>query len=505
MAARPALVLTPRRAEARAVSGGAPGLEAIVTGLGPERSRRSAINLAARCQGAPAVAVAGVCRAGGPAVCPGDVVVATEVRGPLGPVPVPAAPLVAAALARAGLRVHQGPLLSLGVESAARIDVDPDPEGAGALAVDNETAWLVEAAAARPLAVVQVVVDEADDRADDTGSATTLPGGLRTYRALRRTARELAAWAAAVAPRTVLMAEPRSFCAGVERAIEVVERALDRYGPPVYVRRQIIHNRHVVADLESRGAVFVDEVDEAPIGARLVFSAHGVSPAVEAEAERRDQTVIDATCPLVAKVHREVRRFAARDYSVVLVGHADHDEIEGTMGELADIRLVSTPEEAATVDLPDPDRAAYVTQTTLALDDVAEVVDVLRERFPALVGPAADDVCYATQNRQDAVRAIAADCDVLLVAGSQNSSNSNRLVEVAERAGCTAHLVDDEGDIDLAWLTGAATVGVTAGASAPPWVVDRLVAALRGLGSVDIRTRTVTAETVRFSLPEAVR
>ena len=502
MAARSALVLTPRRAEARAVSGGAPGLEAIVTGLGPERSRRSAINLAARCQGAPAVAVAGVCRARGPAVCPGDVVVATEVRGPLGPVPVPAAPLVAAALARAGLRVHQGPLLSLGVESAAGTDVDREPEGA--LAVDNETAWLVEAAAARPLAVVQVVVDEAD-RADDMGSATTLPGGLRTYRVLRRTARELAAWAAAVAPRTVLMAEPRSFCAGVERAIEVVERALDRYGPPVYVRRQIIHNRHVVADLESRGAIFVDEVDEAPVGARLVFSAHGVSPAVEAEAERRDQTVIDATCPLVAKVHREVRRFAARNYSVVLVGHADHDEIEGTMGELADIRLVSTPEEAATVDLPDPDRASYVTQTTLALDDVAEVVDVLRERFPALVGPAADDVCYATQNRQDAVRAIAADCDVLLVAGSQNSSNSNRLVEVAERAGCTAHLVDDEGDIDLAWLTGAATVGVTAGASAPPWVVDRLVAALRSLGSVEIQPRTVTAETVRFSLPEAVR
>jgi 4-hydroxy-3-methylbut-2-enyl diphosphate reductase len=510
MAARPALVLTPRRAEARAVSGGAPGLEAIVTGLGPERSRRSAINLAARCRGAPAVAVAGVCRARGPAVQPGDVVVATEVRGPFGPVPVPAAPLVAAALARAGLRVHQGTLVSLGVEAAPGTDVDPDAdpdaEAPGALAVDNETAWLVEAAAGRPLAVVGVAVDDrAGDRADDMGSPATLPGGLRTYRALRRTARELATWAAAVAPRTVLMAEPRSFCAGVERAIEVVERALDRYGPPVYVRRQIIHNRHVVADLESRGAVFVDEVDEAPEGARLVFSAHGVSPAVEAEAERRDQTVIDATCPLVAKVHREVRRFAARDYSVVLVGHADHDEVEGTMGELADIRLVSTPEEAATVDLPDPDRAAYVTQTTLALDDVAEVVDVLRERFPALVGPAADDVCYATQNRQDAVRAIAADCDVLLVAGSQNSSNSNRLVEVAARAGCAAHLVDDEGDIDLAWLAGAATVGVTAGASAPPWVVDRLVAALRSLGSVDIRTRTITAETVRFSLPEAVR
>ena len=255
------------------------------------------------------------------------------------------------------------------------------------------------------------------------------------YRALRRTARALAAWSAAAGPRTVLLPEPRSFCAGVERAIEVVERALDRYGPPVYVRRQIIHNRHVVADHESRGAVFVEEVDQAPEGARLVFSAHGVSPAVEAAAAERRQAVIDATCPLVAKVHREVRRFAERDYSVVLVGHADHDEVEGTIGEAADVRLVSTPEDAAHVDVPDPGRVAYVTQTTLALDDVADVVAVLRDRYPALAGPAADDVCYATQNRQDAVRAIADDCDLLLVVGSQNSSNSQRLVEFAERAG----------------------------------------------------------------------
>jgi 4-hydroxy-3-methylbut-2-enyl diphosphate reductase len=312
-------------------------------------------------------------------------------------------------------------------------------------------------------------------------------------------------WAAAARPRTVVLPEPRSFCAGVERAIEVVERALDRYGPPVYVRRQIIHNRHVVADLESRGAVFVEEVDEAPEGARLVFSAHGVSPAVEAAAAERGQAVIDATCPLVAKVHREVRRFAERGYSVVLVGHAHHDEVEGTIGERADIRLVSTPDDAAGVDVPDPERVAYVTQTTLALDDVAEVVDVLRDRFPGLVGPAADDVCYATQNRQDAVRAIADDCDLLLVVGSQNSSNSQRLVEVAERAGCPAHLIDDERDIDLTWLARASTVGVTAGASAPSWIVDRVVASLGGLGPLDVRTRTVTAETVRFSLPEQVR
>jgi 4-hydroxy-3-methylbut-2-en-1-yl diphosphate reductase len=470
MTARPGIVLTPRRAEARAVAGGAPGIETIVTGVGPERSRRSAINLAARCQGAPGTAVAGWSNTPPPGLGPGDAVVATEVRGPFGTVAFPSAPLVASALARAGLRVHEGPVTS---------------------AEDVESPWLVEAAPDRPRVVVRVVADEHHS--------------LTAYRALRRTGRVLRAWSAATRPRTVLLPEPRSFCAGVERAIEVVERALDRYGPPVYVRRQIIHNRHVVADLESRGAVFVDEVDDAPEGARLVFSAHGVSPAVEAAAAQRGHAVIDATCPLVAKVHREVRRFAERDHSVVLVGHADHDEVEGTMGEAADIRLVSTPEDAAAVDVADPARVAYVTQTTLALDDVADVVGVLRDRFPGLVGPAADDVCYATQNRQDAVRAIAGECDLLLVVGSQNSSNSQRLVEVAERAGCRAHLVDDEREIDLAWLAGAGTVGVTAGASAPSWIVDRVVATLGGLGPLDIQTRTVTAETVRFSLPEEVR
>jgi 4-hydroxy-3-methylbut-2-enyl diphosphate reductase len=464
---RPAIVLTPRPLEARAFSGGAPGLEPVV-------GCPSAVARTVRHARAIAVLGAHVARSEPDLpqerVRAGDVIVATEVHTPSGPVPVPAAPLVAAALGRAGARAHQEPLTEPG----------------------GDTVRLVEAAAkaGRPLAVLHVVGDPASD--------------LRADRALHRARRVLTTWASATGPRTVLLAEPRSFCAGVERAIEVVERALDRYGPPVYVRRQIIHNSHVVADLESRGAVFVDEVEQAPAGARLVFSAHGVSPAVEAAAERRGQTVIDATCPLVAKVHNEVRRFAKRDYSVVLVGHAHHDEIEGTMGERADIRLVSSPEDARAVDVPDPSRVAYVTQTTLALDDVAGVVDVLRDRFPGLVGPRADDVCYATQNRQDAVRAIAGDCDVLLVAGSQNSSNSNRLVEVANRAGCVAHLVDDESDVDLAWLAGAATVGVTAGASAPPWVVDRLVGALAGLGPVEVRTEVVAEETVRFSLPEAV-
>ncbi|HYZ97393.1 MAG TPA: 4-hydroxy-3-methylbut-2-enyl diphosphate reductase [Acidimicrobiales bacterium] len=380
---------------------------------------------------------------------PGDVVVAAEVHGPSGARPFPAAPLLAGALARAGLRIHEVP------------------------------------AAPTELAVVR-------------GAITPLTTASSVDDVLEQ-------WDAAAGPRTVLLPEPRSFCAGVDRAIEVVERALAHFGPPVYVRRQIIHNRHVVADLESQGAVFVDEVDQAPEGARLVFSAHGVSPAVEEAAAERRQDVIDATCPLVTKVHREVRRFAERGYNVVLVGHGGHDEVEGTMGEAPGIRLVSSPAEAAAVEVDDPDRVAYVTQTTLALDDVAEVVDVLRDRFPALVGPAADDICYATQNRQDAVRAIAGECDLLLVVGSQNSSNSQRLVEVAERAGCPAHLVDDEREIDLAWLHGATTVGVTAGASAPSWIVDRVVAALGELGPVEVHTRTVTTETVRFSLPEAVR
>jgi 4-hydroxy-3-methylbut-2-enyl diphosphate reductase len=271
------------------------------------------------------------------------------------------------------------------------------------------------------------------------------------------------------------------------------------------VRRQIVHNRHVVERLEARGAIFVDELDDVPAGATVVFSAHGVAPAVRERAAGRGLRVIDATCPLVAKVHAEARRFARAGYSLVLIGHAGHDETEGTLGEVPGIALVEDEAGVDALDVVDPDRVAYLTQTTLALDEVRGVVAALRDRFPGLAGQADEDVCYATQNRQDAVRALAQDCDAMLVAGSANSSNSNRLVEVAERAGCPARLVDDESDLDLAWLAGAGTVGITAGASTPNAVVDRLVDALRALGPIDITERRVTDETLRFALPKELR
>jgi 4-hydroxy-3-methylbut-2-enyl diphosphate reductase len=271
------------------------------------------------------------------------------------------------------------------------------------------------------------------------------------------------------------------------------------------VRKQIVHNRHVVAGLEAKGAVFVDELDEVPDHATLVFSAHGVAPSVRAEAARRQLAVIDATCPLVAKVHSEVRRFTAKGYQIVLIGHPDHDETVGTLGEAAEIQVVERPEDVADVHAADPDRVAYITQTTLAVDEAAEIATALRARYPSLVGPPADDICYASQNRQDAVRAIAPDCDLVLVIGSRNSSNSNRLVEVARRAGSRAELVDDSSEVDLAWLAGASTVGVTAGASAPEVLVERLVSTLGTLGPIGIEQQPVTTESVSFSLPLEVR
>ncbi|MCW3845253.1 4-hydroxy-3-methylbut-2-enyl diphosphate reductase [Micromonospora yasonensis] len=317
----------------------------------------------------------------------------------------------------------------------------------------------------------------------------------------------MAEWgAAAGSVDEVLLASPRSFCAGVERAIEVVEQALRRHGPPVYVRKQIVHNTRVVADLRARGAVFVDELDEVPDGGLTVFSAHGVSPAVRREAARRRLPLVDATCPLVTKVHSEARRFAGRGDTVLLIGHAGHEETEGTLGEAPErMRLVPDLAAAETVQVDDPSRVSYLVQTTLAVDEAAGILDALRRRFPALAGPGSDDICYATTNRQRAVTTVAARSAVVLVVGSANSSNSRRLVEVAERAGARAHLVDDVSCVDLRWLAGATTVGVTAGASAPPGLVDEVVAALVALGAREVSEHPTVVEDVSFTLPKEVR
>jgi 4-hydroxy-3-methylbut-2-enyl diphosphate reductase len=300
----------------------------------------------------------------------------------------------------------------------------------------------------------------------------------------------------------VLLAAPRSFCAGVERAVDMVDQALHLHGPPVYVRRQIVHNAHVVARLEARGAIFVDELDQVPDGATVVFSAHGVAPAVRDDAARRGLGVIDATCPLVTKVHTEARRFAARGDTVLLIGHAGHDEIEGTLGQVPGIRLVSSAAEAATVEVANPRRVSYLTQTTLAADETAAVVGVLKARFPGLTGPDTDDICYATTNRQQAVAAIAASCDVVLVVGSANSSNSQRLVEVARRHGTPGHLIEDAGEIRPEWLAGVRAVGLTAGASAPPHLVDEVITFL---GPDRVTEHRVADENVTFLLPPTLR
>jgi 4-hydroxy-3-methylbut-2-enyl diphosphate reductase len=306
--------------------------------------------------------------------------------------------------------------------------------------------------------------------------------------------------------RQIVLAAPRSFCAGVERAIDVVERALERYGTPVYVRRQIVHNTHVVRDLETKGAVFVEELDQVPDGSVVVLAAHGVAPEVRDDAESRRLFTIDATCPLVAKVHREARRYADAGYAIVLVGHPDHEEIVGTVGEAPDrIQVVERVADVAALSVVEDGPVAYLTQTTLAIDETAQVVAALRERFAALEGPKADDICYATQNRQDAVLALARECDVILVVGSRNSSNSNRLVEVATRAGCPAYLVEDESEVDPSWIAGTAAVGVTAGASAPEVVVRRVVGALEAIGPSDVVERHLVRESVHFSLPPEVR
>lgn len=304
----------------------------------------------------------------------------------------------------------------------------------------------------------------------------------------------------------VVLAQPRGFCAGVERAVRIVERALERHGPPVYVRHEIVHNARVVAELRARGAVFVEEVADIPEGATTVFSAHGVSRAVEAEAEARGLPVIDATCPLVTRVHSAARRHAARGREIVLVGHRGHPEVEGTRGRVpAPVHLVSTAEDVAGLRPRDPERLAYVTQTTLSVDDTRGIVAALRARFPSIAGPDGGDICYATQNRQEAVRRLAAEVDAILVVGARNSSNSNRLREIGAEAGAPSHLVDDAAAIDPRWLDGVSALGVTAGASAPERLVREVVARLGELVRIEVETFAGVVETVRFNLPPELR
>jgi len=309
----------------------------------------------------------------------------------------------------------------------------------------------------------------------------------------------------AQAPMDVVLAQPRGFCAGVDRAIEIVERALQIYGAPIYVRHEIVHNRYVVEDLRAKGAVFIQELDEAPAGSTVVFSAHGVSRAVRREAEQRGLQVYDATCPLVTKVHVEVAKMRAAGNEIVMIGHKGHPEVEGTLGQSeAGMYLVETVEDVAALKVADPDKLAYVTQTTLSVDDAAQVAAALKARFPGIAEPKKSDICYATQNRQDAVKVMAPECDLVLVVGSVNSSNSNRLREVAERKGVAAHLIDGAGDIDPAWLEGRTRVGVTAGASAPDVLVQQVVARLKELGATSVRTLAGAEEGIAFPLPKGL-
>jgi len=307
-------------------------------------------------------------------------------------------------------------------------------------------------------------------------------------------------------PRRVLLAAPRGYCAGVDRAVETVERALDLYGAPVYVRKEIVHNKHVVEQLSARGAIFVEQETEVPEGEMVVFSAHGVAPAVHENAAARRLRTIDATCPLVTKVHVEARRFAEDGYTIVMIGHAGHEEVEGTTGEApGSIVLVQTADEVERLEVPDPERLAFITQTTLSVDETAEIIAALRARFPAIVSPKSDDICYATTNRQIAVKQLARECDLVLVIGSTNSSNSNRLVEVAREHGAASHLIDNHGQVSDGWLEGVETVGITSGASAPEELVERLVEFFRERGAEDVAELRTVHEDVRFMLPKEIR
>ncbi len=488
------LFLAPLRIEALAIGG-----DVDRVGMGRAKAISAGLRLAGSTAPGRPVVLAGMGGALGGTVQPGHVVVATEVWDADGTIEraFGGAGLLAAEFARLGCPVVAGPIVSS--PRFVRGDERRRLAARGAVAFDMESAWVADALADHPMAVVRVV--------SDTAECNILAGGVRALASLRRVRLPIERWAGATGLTEIRLAAPRSFCAGVVRAIDIVDAAVERFGAPVYVRRQIVHNRHVIADLERRGAVFVSELTEVPAGATVVFAAHGVSPAVRTEASRRpDLRVIDATCPLVAKVHHEVRRFAQLGHQIVVVGHADHEEVEGTVGEAPDlIQVVERVEQVDDLEIDASAPVAYLTQTTLATDETSAIVDRLRDRFPRIAGPHVDDICYATQNRQDALRKLATGCEVMLVIGSANSSNTARLVEVAARAGCRAHLVEDMGHVELGWLEGVRSVGVTAGASAPPDLVDEVVTALAALSGATVFEDVVAEETVHFALPPQVR
>ena len=433
-----------------------------------------------------------------PELTPGDVIIASELRSTESTTSrnLPGSSLLSAEFRRARFTVYHGPLVTSPtyVSAGGRASL----AASGALAVDMESSWVMDYLPNNPLAVVRAI--------SDTSSRGPVRGGLRALGALSQARAPLERWAKACGEHEVILASPRSFCAGVERAIDTVERALTQFGAPVYVRRQIVHNLHVVHGLERKGAIFVEELDEVPDGSVVVLAAHGVSPEIRRQgAERESLTIIDATCPLVAKVHTEARRYAAQNYNVVLIGHGDHEEIQGTIGEAPEhIQLVANVDEVGELKL-DERPVAYLTQTTLATDETAEVIDALRARYPDVTGPSTNDICYATQNRQDAVRSIAHRCDLMLVVGSANSSNTARLVEVAQREGCRAELIEDVSQLELSWLSGARSIGVTAGASVPDVLVEGVVSSLASLGPVHLSEERIVQETVHFALPTRVR
>jgi 4-hydroxy-3-methylbut-2-en-1-yl diphosphate reductase len=487
-------VLTPLRIESMAYG----GADTII-GAGKDRARRSGAKLAAHLDEETAVALVGVAGALAPELVPGDLIIASELRSTESTTArtLPASAMLAAEFRRSGVECRTGPLVTSPkyVPSYERAAL----AASGAIAVDMESSWVMDYLPNNPLAVIRSI--------SDTSTRGPLRGGLRALGSLSSTRGPLQRWADVCGEHEIVLASPRSFCAGVERAIQTVERAIAQFGAPVYVRRQIVHNLHVVRRLEREGAIFVQEIGEVPDGAVVVLAAHGVSPEVRDEAATRDGlTVIDATCPLVAKVHVEARRFASQDYDLVLIGHADHEEIEGTFGEAPDrIQIVSTIADVARLERTGDRPMAYLTQTTLALDETAEIVAALSARFPDVVGPNSNDICYATQNRQDAVKSIAHRCDLMLVVGSANSSNTARLVEVAQREGCRAELIEDASQLQLSWLMGARTIGITAGASVPEVLVQDLVRSLSSLGPTHLREERIVQETTHFALPTKVR